>query len=290
MNVIHLIEADHRHIETAFERFDRAARNGDERQQTELARDLLRQLSVHAAVEEQVLYPALSRAGVSSERLEALEDHHAVKVSLSELQAMTPGQERYAPKMRVIEKSVRRHIEEEESTLLPRLRDALDTESLQRLGAEIEAAKRSAPTRPHPAAPDEPPANFFANAAAAMSDRLVDALDSAGDLLRASVRYVLGGTLRFGRDAAFRARQDGEVMASQVRARGERAVERVRAAGAEIVEGAADQGAEVARRIEHRGATASRELRARALRGRAGRRNGRGAGSRDGHRAHRRRR
>lgn len=260
MDVVQVIEADHRHIERAFERFGRAARGGDERQQAEMAREILRQLSVHAAIEEQVLYPALSRAGIGVERIDALEEHHAVKVTLSEIQAMTLRNERFAAKMRVVEKSVRRHIEEEESTILPCLRDAVDAESLHRLGTELEAAKRSAPTRPHPTAPDVPPANLFANAWASVLDRLMDTLEDAGDLLGSTVRSLLRGTVRFGRDAVMRARREGEEMVAQARAGGERAVEQTRAVGTEIAESAAEQGAEVARRIEYRGASTSRQL------------------------------
>jgi hemerythrin superfamily protein len=132
MDAIQMIEADHRQFERSFGRFDRAARSGDAREQARVARDIVRELSAHAAVEEQAVYPALARAGVAAERLDALEDHHAVKVALAELQATTPADERFAAKVRLVAKNVLRHVEEEESTLLPRLREALDPVALQR--------------------------------------------------------------------------------------------------------------------------------------------------------------
>lgn len=260
MDVVQIVEAEHRQVERLFERFERAVKSGDDRQQAQLARQIVRELSLHAAVEEQVLYPTLSRLGVAAERLEALEDHHAVKLALSEIEAMTPAQERFAAKVRVVEKIVRRHVEEEESTLLPSLRKALDNHELQRLGAEFEALRRSAPTRPHPLGPDTPPANVFSNAATSLVDRLRDALDEARGLLQTTVQQILRRTVRAGRDAAERTRQNGKVLADRARARAERTLEQSRVLGAGVVEAASQRGAEVAQRIEHRTALASHEL------------------------------
>lgn len=260
MDAVQIIEADHRQVERSFEQFERAVLAGDERGQGRLARKIVRDLSVHAALEEQVLYPALARAGVAAARLDALEDHHAVKVSLSEIEAMTPRQERFAAKVRLVARTVRRHVQEEEATLLPQLRKALDREALQRLGAELEALRRSAPTRPHPAAPDTPPANLFANAVASLVDRLRDALAEGGELLRSTVQQLLRRSFRAGRDAAVRAREGGEGLLEEARERGERLVKGARVLGTEVAGDAAERGSELAERIEHRTALASREL------------------------------
>jgi hemerythrin superfamily protein len=261
MDVVQIIEAEHRSIERLFERFERAVRTGDLREQAELARQIVRELSLHAAVEEEVLYPALARAGAVAERLDALEDHHAVKLALSELERMTPARGRFVAKMHVVEKSVRRHVEEEESELLPQLRQALDAEDLERLAGEFETVRRSAPTRPHPLGPDMPPANVIANAGASLLDRLRDALRDGGELLLTMARQLIERAVRAGREAADRTRQGSSELLSLARARGERAVEQARTVGAEMAAGAAEQGARVAERIEHRTAVASRDLR-----------------------------
>jgi hemerythrin superfamily protein len=260
MDVVQTIEADHRQIDRLFDHLERAARAEDERQEERLARQLVRELSVHAAVEEQVLYPALVRVGLEPERLDALEDHHAVKVTLAELQAMRPAQARYAAKVRQVMKNVRRHVEEEEATLLPQLRQSLDEETLQRMGIEFQALRRSAPTRPHPGAPDEPPANVVANALVALLDRLKDAFEDASELVRNSAQHVFERAARSGRAAALRARQGGEHFLGEARARGEWAVQRARLLGAEAAEATAERGAELADRIEARVLPASHEV------------------------------
>lgn len=265
MDLVQIIEADHRQIDRLFEQLERAARSEDVRLQGRLARQLVRELSVHAATEEQVLYPALARVGMNPERLDALEEHHAVKVTLAELQAMRPDEERHAAKIHLVAKSVRRHVEEEEATLLPQLRQSLDGDALQRLGEEFQALRRSAPTRPHPTAPDQPPANLVANAAAALVDRLRDSLMEGAELVRATAQQVFERALRAGRDVADRARHDGEHLLQEARARSERAVQKARVLGAEVVEETAERGAEIAGQIEARVAPASRDAGRRVL-------------------------
>jgi hypothetical protein len=71
---------------------------------------------------------------------------------------------------------VRHHIEDEETDLLPKLQAACSSEDLQDLGEKVLRAKALAPTRPHPAAPDKPPANKLLGPGAALVDRMRDAL------------------------------------------------------------------------------------------------------------------
>ena len=54
--------------------------------------------------------------------------------------------------------------------------DAVDAQALEELGQELDKAKQTAPTRPHPHAPDEPPALTMAAPVAAIYDRLRDRL------------------------------------------------------------------------------------------------------------------
>jgi len=261
MDPIQIIEADHRQIERSFGRFDRAVRSGDAQEQGRVARDIIRALSVHAAIEEQAVYPALARAGVTAERLDALEDHHAVKVALAEIAAMTPADERFAPKVRVVAKNVMRHVQEEEATLLPQLREELDDAELQGLAEELETLRRSAPTRPHPAAPDTPPANLITNATASVLDRVRDAMIEGAELLRWTAKRVVERGLQAGRGAAERVRRNGEALLEGARVRGLHLVEEARERGAEVAGNAAERGVALVNRVEARTALASRELR-----------------------------
>jgi len=94
-----------------------------------------------------------------------------VKWTLSELEKMKPEDERYDAKVQVLMESVRHHVEEEEEELFPKARRLLGDDLLLELGDRIEKAKKIAPTRPHPRAPDEPPGNLVAGTVAAVMDR-----------------------------------------------------------------------------------------------------------------------
>lgn len=182
MDAIQLIRRDHRTIEQLFRSFERSADDVETRGR--VAREIVRELSLHAGIEEQLVYPALRRAGLRRDVLDALEEHHATKVTLAEIDAMPASEERFASKMRVLFKTVRAHIEEEERELLPALERALDTAARQELGASLDKARGVAPTRPHPAAPDTPPGNLLANATAAIADRARDAARDGAEMLR----------------------------------------------------------------------------------------------------------
>lgn len=71
---------------------------------------------------------------------------------------------------------VEQHVQEEEGQFIPALRAAVDEQALEDLGQQLDKAKQSAPTRPHPNAPDEPPALAMAAPVAAIYDRLRDRL------------------------------------------------------------------------------------------------------------------
>ena len=124
---------------------------------------------------------ASTRAGekAADDVLEALEEHHIVKWTLSELEKMAPEDERYDAKVTVLIESVRHHVEEEQEELFPKARKLLGAELLEELGTRMEKAKKIAPTRPHPRAPDSPPGNLVAGTMAAVMDRGKDMVRSA---------------------------------------------------------------------------------------------------------------
>ena len=94
-----------------------------------------------------------------------------VKWTLSELEKMSGEDERYDAKFKVLAESVRHHVEEEQDELFPTVRRLLGKEMLEELGKRMEKAKKLAPTRPHPRAPDTPPGNLVAGTMAAMMDK-----------------------------------------------------------------------------------------------------------------------
>src|SRR5688500_6776276 len=167
MDAIKVLENDHRKVEGLFARFEKLTPRA-QKTMRDLNEQIIHELAVHAVIEEQVFYPAVREAvpDVEATVLEALEEHHVVKWTLSELDGMDPSHERFRAKVMVLIESVRHHVEEEEQELFPKVRDAMSRSALASLGDALEAARTVAPTRPHPRAPDEPPGNVVAGAGA----------------------------------------------------------------------------------------------------------------------------
>jgi hemerythrin superfamily protein len=173
MDAITLLKQDHRTVEKLFKQFEKAGDNAHKTKR-KIVDQVIEELSKHAAIEEQVFYPAVREEvkDVEDLTLEALEEHHVVKWTLSELEGMSPEHERFTAKMTVLMESVRHHVEEEEGEMFPEVRKALGRKKLGALGDQMESLKGIAPTRPHPKAPDEPPANLIANTGAGAVDQV----------------------------------------------------------------------------------------------------------------------
>ncbi|MHB8878149.1 MAG: hemerythrin domain-containing protein, partial [Myxococcaceae bacterium] len=180
MNAIQLIKKDHRTVEALFKRFEGAG--SDKKLKRNLVQEIITQLSIHAAIEEELLYPRARQViPDGGKRLpKYLEEHHVAKLLLDELSGIKPDSDRFDAKVYVLINLVRQHIEREEASLLRDLDKALETQELEDLGDSLNIAKRAAPTRPHPYAPDTPPGNIVAGTMAAVVDRGRDVLMSLG--------------------------------------------------------------------------------------------------------------
>ena len=183
-DAIRLLTDDHRQVEELFARFEKTGDGAHKRRQ-DLVQRITEALSVHASIEEEIFYPAARRfvADTGDDVLEALEEHHLVKLTLAELETLDPSHERYGAKVTVLIETVRHHVAEEEGELFPTIRKALDPAQLREIGDELAAAKRTAPTRPHPEAPDTPPGNIVAQV-------LTAPFDAAANLNKAAARRV----------------------------------------------------------------------------------------------------
>ena len=258
MDAIQLIQRDHREVERLFKDHERAERAGDHRREGRIVRELIRELSVHATIEEQFVYPALREAGADTSVLDdALEEHHVVKLTLLELENLAPSSARFSAKVRLLAENVRRHVEEEERELLPLLEPTFDEERRRELAHALERAKRAAPTRPHPTAPDMPPGNFIAGAFAAVYDRSRDALRGGTDVIRTISAQGASRGLDGARELAARAR-------GRSRDAVKGAIERSRNAGSEALElgrEVIDEARDTSGKLEVRGVEAAREVR-----------------------------
>jgi len=174
-----ILKADHQVVEKLFVSFEKA---GDRAYKTKrrLVDEMIEALSVHAFIEEQVLYPA-ARSDVAStgeDVLEAIEEHHIVKWELQELIDLDPTDERFTAKVTVLTENVRHHVKEEEKELFPLLRSHLSKARLLELGEQLEEARTVAPRHPHPRMPAGRPDHLLQDAVSSVIDRTKEAVHS----------------------------------------------------------------------------------------------------------------
>ena len=173
MNIIAVLTTDHRNVDALFTEFQHTD-PGDVENLARLRDHILKQLAIHAEIEEQTLYPAL-RDEAGDDVLEALEEHHAVKATLAELERMPPTAERFRAKMTVVIESIRHHVEEEEAEggLFDIARRTLKPAQMEEMAERAEQLRRAGATRPHPFSPDQPPFNVLIGVPVAVMDRVV---------------------------------------------------------------------------------------------------------------------
>lgn len=138
-DAIRLLLADHQEIDASFERYKRLREYADAGDDTRelrlgLALQICTMLVVHAAIEEDLFYPAV-RAVLDDPFLldEAAVEHASVRELIGQVRASRPGQPLYEARIEVLAHYVRHHVREEENQLFPRVRrTALDLVTLGR--------------------------------------------------------------------------------------------------------------------------------------------------------------
>ena len=174
MNIVSTLTTDHRNVDSLFKRFEATAAT-DLPGLAHLRDLILEQLSIHAEIEEQTLYPALRGDEGEDDVLEALEEHHAVKAVLAELERMGPDAERFRAKMQVVIDMVRHHVEEEEGDggLFDLARRRLGPDEMEAMAERAEQLRAAGPKRPHPLSPDQPPWNVLIGVPVAIADHVI---------------------------------------------------------------------------------------------------------------------
>jgi len=142
MDAIAFLKQDHQTVKQLFRGFEGLGDRAYVSKQR-VVTQALQELEIHAALEEELFYPAVdAHAPKDGKKLvdEAVEEHHVVKVLMGELRALPPEDARYDAKVTVLIENVEHHIEEEETEMLPDPAKRLAGE-LDDLGAKLQRRK-----------------------------------------------------------------------------------------------------------------------------------------------------
>lgn len=119
-NAFVLLKKDHDLVKKLFTRFEKAK---DFNEKKEIIEETLKELKVHATIEENLFYPAV-RMNIDDTEImeEADEEHHVAKVLIAEIEQMAGDEEHYGAKFTVLAENIRHHIKEEEGEMFSEAR------------------------------------------------------------------------------------------------------------------------------------------------------------------------
>ena len=126
---IALLARDHRAVQQLFERFDKT---GD----ADLARRICQELRLHAALEEDLVYPLLEQRVDDKLARQAKRDHRQAKDLITRIERLRIADGGLRDLMADLKNVVLEHVAEEEGTVLPKLQANLGSE-LTALGDEL---------------------------------------------------------------------------------------------------------------------------------------------------------
>lgn len=132
-DAIAMLKQDHRTVDALFTEFSSA----DEEELSSLAERACQLLTVHAQIEEEILYPAAKEAIEDDEQRqlvnEAHVEHASVKELIAKIEDMAPDDEDFRAAVKVLGEYVKHHVKEEEGELFPVLKKTgLDLKSMGR--------------------------------------------------------------------------------------------------------------------------------------------------------------
>ncbi len=138
-DVIKLLETDHREVEDLFGKAESTTGAAKQQVVTKIATEL----TLHAEVEEEIVYPAMRAAGLDDLVAEAEREHQTVKELVARLESMDGATQEIDPVLAELKADVGHHVQEEESEAFPKFRDAVDQVRLEPLGDEVEKKKQA---------------------------------------------------------------------------------------------------------------------------------------------------
>lgn len=136
LNALDLLKLQHDEVDALVERLKNDQLEGQ--QKIGVFFELADKLAAHAAVEEQLFYPAIKNKQTEDMILESTFEHLAIKRVLADLMLTEVDDPRFEAQIKVLGEEVEHHArEEEEGELFPKVQKMMDAEELEALGSEM---------------------------------------------------------------------------------------------------------------------------------------------------------
>jgi hemerythrin superfamily protein len=139
-DAVTLIRNDHRLLESLFQRLQEGGRD-----RRALVEEIAARLTAHAQAEEEEVYPAITAADPAEEdEVEHAYHEHDEAMHLLLKVVNLVDSPHFDQAVTDLVEAVRHHVDEEESGVLPALGDAVDGETLERLGEAFDRVRAAA--------------------------------------------------------------------------------------------------------------------------------------------------
>ena len=142
-DAIKLLVADHKEVKALFKDYNKKAEKGASAEVRQaLAQKICLMLKVHTQIEEEIFYPA-ARVTIDDDPLldEATVEHASAKDLIKQIERMSPDQDLYDAKVKVLGEYIEHHVKEEEEELFPEVKKS--EADLAELGASMAARKKA---------------------------------------------------------------------------------------------------------------------------------------------------
>ena len=125
----------------------RGIRKADEEEQSAIAQRVCQFLTVHAQIEEELLYPEAKEAFDGDEENEDLMneaevEHGSVKELIAKIEGMSSGDDHFKATVTVLGEYIKHHVKEEETELFPQLKKPSSTSRISAAGSRTAICAR----------------------------------------------------------------------------------------------------------------------------------------------------
>ncbi len=135
---IELLKEDHDKVKALFKKFKKTKEDSSKRT---IVETILKELTVHAKAEEEIIYPEFRKVLKEDLVDEADIEHHLAKVLIEELSQMKPGDDHYEARVTVLGEIIDHHVEEEEGEIFPKAKKEI--RNPEEITARLAARKKS---------------------------------------------------------------------------------------------------------------------------------------------------
>lgn len=134
-HVFALLEQDHRTVENLFDQFEQS---GD----VDIALTICGELTIHALLEEELVYPVLATKVGHDLADEARQEHDQAKHVIVQIESGIGQGEDVSALVRQLKQDVQHHVQEEETEVFPRMREALPS-LVESMGEDVVERKEA---------------------------------------------------------------------------------------------------------------------------------------------------